>query len=159
MRKLALGVALPAATLVAATAFATPPRGVVTDVVDHITATNDERVNAHDRGLRFKSSRGKPFDMLIQSATVHPGWSSGWHGHPGFVIFSVKSGTVTRYDDDCKATRFSAGDAFVESGRRHAVLIRNDGTEPAVAYFTFVVPSGELPQRRIDLPNPGCPVD
>jgi quercetin dioxygenase-like cupin family protein len=140
---------------IAGVAFATPGSGI-TDVVNFVEATNPHDVRAHDGPVQLKLKA--PTDVLVQSATFQPGSTSGWHAHPGFVILAVKTGALTRYDEHCKAQTFTAGQAFVEEGRNHAVLVRNDGAEPSIAYITYVVPQGDLPLRRIDMPNPGCTV-
>lgn len=81
--------------------------------------------------------------------------SSGWHTHPGVVLVTVASGTLVRYEADCSATTYTAGDAFTEAGD-HAALVRNEAPSiPAVVNVTYVVPAGTraLPQ---DADNPGC---
>ncbi|MGH2787851.1 MAG: cupin domain-containing protein [Actinomycetota bacterium] len=154
MRRLA-AIASACVVGVAGVALATPGSGI-TDVVNLVQATNPHRVKANDGPVELKLKA--PTDVLVQTATFQPGSTSGWHGHPGFVILAVKSGTLTRYDEHCRAQGFTAGQAFVEEGRDHAVLVRNEGLEAAVVYITYVVPQGDLPIRRIDMPNPGCTV-
>jgi quercetin dioxygenase-like cupin family protein len=152
IRLAALTACLAAVTGVA---LATPGSGI-TDVVNFVEATNSHDVKAHDGPVQLKLKA--PTDVLVQSATFQPGSTSGWHAHPGFVILAVQSGALTRYDEHCNAQVFTAGEAFVEEGRDHSVLVRNEGAEPSVVYITYVVPEGDLPIRRIDTPNPGCPV-
>jgi quercetin dioxygenase-like cupin family protein len=147
-------VAVAVGTLaIAQAALATPGRGI-TDVVNFVEATNAATVRAKDGPIKLELKA--PTDVLVQTATFQPGASSGWHAHPGFVILAVKSGTLTRYDEHCRAQSFAAGQAFVEHGRDHSVLVTNNRSEPAVTVITYVVPQGELPMRRIDTPNPGC---
>jgi len=158
-RKTYAGVAaavLVAAAAVAQTAVATPGSGI-TDVVDFVQANNPNPVRANDGPVELRLKA--PTDVLVQTATFQPGSTSGWHAHPGFVILAVKTGTLTRYGENCRSQSFTAGQAFVEEGRHHSVLVRNEGSEPAKLFITYVVPQGELPARRIDMPNPGCPFE
>ena len=147
-------IAAALAAVGAATALATPGGGI-TDVVNFVSADSGERIVAHDAGIHLVTTR--PTTAFMQTATLQPGGTSGWHGHKGLVVLAVESGTLTRYDDRCRAKRFAAGAYFVEAGD-HAVLIRNEGAEPARFYITYLLPASD-PTRRIDLPNPGCPVE
>jgi quercetin dioxygenase-like cupin family protein len=153
MRK-KIGVALTALVAVAVTgaALATPGAGI-TDVVNFVQARTTERIHAKSDGVKLTAKR--PVDVFVQTATFQPGATSGWHSHSGVVLLAVKSGELTRYNERCKAQTYRAGEAFVEHGG-DSVLVRNDGTAPAVAYITYVLPDASL--RRIDEPNPGCPV-
>jgi cupin domain len=97
-----------------------------------------------------------PTDVVTQKVTYHPGATSGWHYHPGVVLVTVTSGTATLYQADCTSKRFSARQAFAESGS-HPSLVRNQSHADVVVYETYVVPHGSALQ--IDQPNPGCPVN
>jgi len=153
MRRIRLAGLTACLAALAGVALATPGSGI-TDVVNFVEATNPHRARANDGPVELKLKA--PTDVLVQTATFQPGSTSGWHAHPGFVILAIKTGTLTRYDDRCEAQSFTAGQAFVEEGRDHAVLVRNEGPEAAVVYITYVVPQGDLPIRRIDMPDPGC---
>jgi quercetin dioxygenase-like cupin family protein len=158
-KRMYLGAAvavLMGAAVLTQSAVATPGSGI-TDVVDFVQANNPNPVRANDGPVELKLKA--PTDVMVQTATFQSGATSGWHAHPGFVILAVKSGTLTRYGDNCRPQQFTAGQSFIEEGRHHAVLVRNEGSEPAVLYITYVVPQGELPMRRIDTPNPGCPFE
>ena len=39
-------------------------------------------------------------EIVVQTLTLAPGGSTGWHAHPGDVFFIVKSGTLTTYGLD-----------------------------------------------------------
>ncbi len=151
MRKIGIVVAALAA-IVAGTALATPGGGI-TDVISFAQGRTSERVHAKSDGVKL-STKGR-VDAFFQTGTFQPGGTSGWHSHSGIVLIAVKSGELTRYDRKCRATTFGAGEAFVEHGD-HPVLVRNEGTEPSVIYSVYVLPDASL--RRIDEPNPGCPV-
>lgn len=112
-------------------------------------------------------------DHAVQTITFPPGSSSGWHTHPGVVLVTVQSGTLTRYHSDCSSDTVSAEptkQTFFETrgfsldsrsrgsfGGAHAGVVRNEGTVPVVVYVTYIVPTGA--PLRIDMPNPGCPVN
>jgi quercetin dioxygenase-like cupin family protein len=98
-------------------------------------------------------------DIDIVTATVNldAHASSGWHSHPGVVLVTVKSGTVTFYDDHCVGIAHVAGTSFVESGGDTG-LARNESDAPAMVYVTYLVPTGTSNAGlRIDQVNPGCP--
>jgi quercetin dioxygenase-like cupin family protein len=97
-------------------------------------------------------------DIVVNSAILAPGGTTGWHSHPGPVIVTIKTGTFTVYDaDGCKATRYSAGRAFIEPGGladRH--VGRNEGEVPVEWVATLIIGVGVAP--RIDVPAPAnCP--
>jgi quercetin dioxygenase-like cupin family protein len=78
--------------------------------------------------------------MAIVKVVIEPGGSTGWHHHPGVVLVSVGSGTVTEYDPECHKTVIQAGKGFVESnGEVH--IVHNEGNADAVFYVTFVIPT------------------
>lgn len=153
MRKITLLVALAAALVTAAGAALATPGGGITDVVNFVQGRTTERIHAKSDGVQLKT-KGR-VDVFVQTATFQPGGTSGWHSHSGIVLLAVESGELTRYNERCRAESFGAGEAFVEHGG-DSVLVRNEGTEPAVVYVTYVLRDATL--RRIDEPNPGCPV-
>ncbi len=97
-------------------------------------------------------------DIVMVEFTIAPGGYFGWHKHGGPVWVVVKQGSLMLYDSEdvtCTGTAYAAGTAFLDSGD-HVHNARNEGSEPAVVYGTFMLPDdGAL---RIDAPNPGvCP--
>lgn len=98
-------------------------------------------------------------DFATVEVTFDPGGSSGWHHHPGVGLVTVTSGSLTKYDANCEHHTYSAGEAFVESDSRPA-LVRTEGSEEAVVVATFVIPSRtDEMGLRIDDPQPeGCDV-
>jgi hypothetical protein len=42
------------------------------------------------------------------------GFDSGWHIHPGVVIFQVESGSVQIFQGSCTARTLNAGDSYIE---------------------------------------------
>ena len=99
-------------------------------------------------------------DAVVQTIDFPPGASTGWHSHPGALVVVVKAGTVTRYEHDCMRSDYSAGQAFVERGATHLVLVRNEGSAPAQVYVTYLVPAGTSnADLRLDHAAPAnCPV-
>ncbi len=167
MKRLLLPLALAAVPALAATAVAAGdhgagpapadgPAGVSIEPLAH--ATLPERVRAHGAGITIRT-RG-PRDVLVTSITVAPGGTFGWHTHPGPVLASVASGTLTEYEAHhrgCRTQRFGPGQAFVESAG-HEHLARNEGTEPVRIYATFLALTGTT-EFLAPAPDPGtCPV-
>jgi len=95
-------------------------------------------------------------DHVVQTITFGADSTSGWHRHPGVVLVTVKSGTLTRYDSRCRSETVTAGQSFWESSGHDAGLVRNEGTDPVVVYVTYIIPT-DAP-LRINTANPGCSV-
>ena len=82
--------------------------------------------------------------MLVTSIVVDPGGSFGWHTHPGPVLVSVASGTLSLYHAEhrrCHRDTVTAGQGFIEDGG-DVHLARNEGTTPVQLYVTFLAPTG-----------------
>ena len=96
-------------------------------------------------------------DFATSTVTFDAPGSSGWHIHPGIVLVTVLSGSLTQYDPACAATVHDAGTSFVESGDQPQLVRNESTTTPAVVYVTYVVPT-DTPATglRIDSTNPGC---
>jgi quercetin dioxygenase-like cupin family protein len=103
------------------------------------------------------TSRG-PVDFVTATVTIDPKASSGWHSHPGVVLVTVVSGSLTFYDEHCHAAVHPAGSGFVESGNDPGLVLNLSADTPAVVNVTYIVPAG-TPNTglRIDKDNPGCP--
>ena len=100
-------------------------------------------------------------DVAMQTVTLEPGGTAGWHTHPAPNFVAVKSGTVTFYRGTaagCTSQSFSAGQGYLEpAGVAH--VSRNDSNAPVELYVTTLAApvGGEL---RGDQPSPGganCP--
>jgi quercetin dioxygenase-like cupin family protein len=135
-------------------ALATPPTGFTTNVLARGTAGD---LHAKHDGIRVSSRHGVSADVAVATVTIDPGGSSGWHHHPGIVLVIVQSGTVTFYDDHCRAAIHRAGETFIESSDSPG-LAKNTGTATAVVEATFIVPASTPPAPptplRIDDPQP-----
>jgi quercetin dioxygenase-like cupin family protein len=91
-------------------------------------------------------------DALAQRVTIAPGGHSGWHGHPGFVLVYVESGTLTFYHENCAKQNYTAGQGAIETPH-HALLAKNEGTSPVVLRAVlFDIPVAG--SARIDQPEP-----
>jgi hypothetical protein len=123
--------------------------------------------HGHHKGKRHERVEidlHEPSDVIVQQVTIAPGGSTGWHSHPGPAIVIVKSGSLTLFDGDdrrCRGTTYAAdpvtpgvGTVFIDEGRGHVHIGRNNGTTNAELYVTYLdVPAGAEP--RIDVPRPG----
>jgi quercetin dioxygenase-like cupin family protein len=142
-----IGVALAGA------AVATPPSGVA---VATITATGTTTDAIHVANAGFVLNTRDVAVINRQTIIAQPGWSSGWHSHPGPTIVVVVRGTLSRYHGDCTRTESTAGQAFVE-GDSHAGVVRNESAGEVELQVTYVTPRG-VPLRT-DGANPGCAVN
>jgi quercetin dioxygenase-like cupin family protein len=144
----ALGVA--ALALVVGAALATPPKKATTTPITRATLGTFADQNA---GIKVESQRTSA-DVATVKVVLEPGGSTGWHHHPGVGLASVKSGTVTVYDEKCKKSVYKAGKGFLEA-HDHPGLVRNHGKVKAVFYVTFIVPTKTTEEGlRIDDPRP-----
>jgi quercetin dioxygenase-like cupin family protein len=151
-RRLAAPLALAAIPALAATAVAVGspdaprraapagPEGVV--ITPLAQATIPGRVTARSSGITVKTAGAR--DVLSTAITVDPAGTFGWHTHPGPVIVSVASGTLTLYEAHggrCTHRRVGPGKAFVDTGG-DVHLARNEGPDPVQIYATFLAPKG-----------------
>ena len=58
-----------------------------------VTANLDNKVQLNSDRIKLQTKH--PTAARVAHSRVRPVGSSGWHHHPGFVIVSVKSGSVT----------------------------------------------------------------
>jgi quercetin dioxygenase-like cupin family protein len=147
----AVGVAVLA--LIVGAALAIQPSG---DTATPVTATPLTRATLGEFGAKNGNIQVKSLqqsaDMAIVKVTIEPGGSTGWHHHPGVVLVSVGSGTVTEYDPECHKSVIQAGKGFVESnGEVH--IVHNEGNADAVLYVTFIVPT-ETPPDGLTIADP-----
>jgi hypothetical protein len=147
-----IAVVVVVAAVAITAALATPPRGLIATLFARGTLTTPVRADADGIVLRTDHTT----DHAVQEIVQVPGGSSGWHRHPGVVLFTVKSGTVATYDSHCRRETLTAGQSDWQSGTE-VDLVRNETAHDAVLYVTYIIPTGA--PLRIDTPNPGCAVD
>jgi hypothetical protein len=128
--------------------FTTTPLGTG-NLVDDVKQNSD----------RVKFQTKDPTDVRVARIDIAPGGHSGWHHHPGIVIVTVASGSVTFTHSDCTSKTYGPGlpdgAVFVEGGDEPA---QASSTTGAVNYVTFVAPHASPPVFRIDDHDfAGCP--
>lgn len=93
-------------------------------------------------------------EIVTQTVKFPPGAYSGWHTHPGFLVSTVLSGTLTRYNTDCSSQTFGAGQSWTETGA-NTFIIKNETDAVASDTVTFIVPGGTpTTGLRIDKAQP-----
>lgn len=80
-------------------------------------------------------------EIVTQTVNFAPGAYSGWHTHPGFLVSTQLTGTLTRYSTDCSSQSYAPGQAWTETGT-HTFIVKNETAAPASDIVTFVVPGG-----------------
>jgi len=147
---LLVAVGVTVLALVVGAALATPRTGVTSTLLTRATLGKFE---AEHKGIEVESERTSA-DVVLFEVVFEPGGSTGWHHHPGVGLASVKSGTVTVYDEECHKSVYKAGEGFLE---RHdqPLFVRNSGKVDAVIYATHIVPTKTSSEElRIDDPQP-----
>jgi hypothetical protein len=156
-----------AAPVAVGVALATPPSGLTSKLLAR-GAAGEFRI--HEKSQRLRMDAGKATDVALVEATLAPGGSTGWHGHPGPSIVVVKSGTVTMYepahdheadgddDDDrrggCGVQSFGPGQAFAHPASVHNFV--NESSATAEFYVAYFVPAGAAPLLRDEPVPAGC---
>jgi quercetin dioxygenase-like cupin family protein len=135
-------------------AFATPPAGVVSNVLIAQGATIGpvrERIDIGENWAVHLEDKGQS-EFYFQDLVVGPGGYTGWHSHPGLLLITVKEGSVEFYDKECAKHTYAAGQSFTEGAEPHAAM--NRGTGNARLLVAYIVKKGE--PRRIEAPQPKC---
>ena len=160
-RRAALVVVLSFAALAAfvASVSATPAKdftavqqwkGVFGDIDVKTNAFKPHKVKIDTKGVS---------DVYITRNAVAAGGNSGWHTHPGPSLIIVTAGEITAYSGDdpaCTATRYHAGEGFVDPGDGQVHILRNESGAPAETVAFQIIPKDAV--RRIDTPAPdSCP--
>jgi quercetin dioxygenase-like cupin family protein len=135
-------------------ALATPPAGVVSNVIVAQGATRGplkERAAVGDSWAVTIEDRGQS-EFYFQDLVMGPGGYTGWHSHPGLLLITVKEGSVEFYDHACTKHTYVAGQSFTEGADAHTAM--NRGTGNARLLVAYIVKKGE--PRRIEAPQPPC---
>jgi hypothetical protein len=52
--------------------------------------------------------------QFVRQTADASGFDSGWHVHPGLVVFQVEEGSVQVFQGSCTPTTLGPGDTFIE---------------------------------------------
>lgn len=145
-------LAVSTAATVPVTASASPGSGITPTTFATADLTDVVDFN-HDR-VKFQTKDATT--VRVQKLEFAPGGHTGFHHHPGVVIVSVQSGSLTLVDGSCAAEVHGAGSVFVE-GEDHV----HEATSPggATVYVTYIVPRDYTPASekfRVEEPVPFC---
>jgi hypothetical protein len=148
-----VGVAL-IGTLTAAVVIASPGFGVT--ITTLVTANFDQTVHLNSDRVKFQTK--DPTDVRIQKLEFSAGSFSGWHHHPGVVIVTVESGSLTLWESDCSSQTYGPGlpngAVFAEGGDSPQQVTSAAG---ATVYAVFVAPSNDPPITRVEDDAVSCP--
>lgn len=154
--KLLIGAAAAGCTIVGI-ALGTPIVGLVSPLL----AVGTHNTDTHVRGTATTSA-GEQFsveletegaaNMTTQLGSVAAGGHNGWHSHPGLVVITLISGSITWYDENCVPTDYKAGDSWVEGSKPHAYKVTGTTAIQSVAWF--IIAKGQ--PYRTDLSAPAC---
>ena len=153
-RRSAASVLSCAALVVGASAASASPGGGVTSTV-YSTADLTDIVDFNHNRIKFQTKDATT--VRVQRLDFAAGGHTGFHHHPGVVIVSVQSGSVTLVDgQNCATENKPAGSVFVE-GEDHVHEAVSPGG--ATVYVTYIVPRDYEPASekfRVDEPAPFC---
>ncbi len=146
---LALVVAGAAATV----ALATPGFGITTTTF----FTADFPNSVQDNSDRVKFQTKDPTTVRVQQLVWAAGAYSGWHHHPGVIIVTVQSGSVTVEDSSCNSVTYGPGlpdgAVFVEGGDNPIQVTSASG---ATEYAMQIAPTANPPVFRTEDNPPAC---
>lgn len=122
--------------------------GVVLATVAY-AAISSRQLLAEGTNLQYR------FERLTSDSS---GFDSGWHIHPGVVIFQVESGSVQITQGSCTPRTLAAGDSYIEVPWKP---IRATSTGAVVWTISVFVPANQqlsvpLATYSPQQPNP-CP--
>lgn len=146
-----LGVLIAGAA--ATIALATPGSGTTTTTF--VTADFTNSVHANSDRVKFQTK--DPTTVRVQKLVWTAGAFSGWHHHPGVIIVTVQSGSVTVEDSSCSSVTYGPGlpdgAVFVEGGDNPIQVTSASG---ATEYAMQVAPAANPPVFRIEDDPPAC---
>ena len=146
-------VGLVVAGVVATVALATTGSGVTTTTF--VTADFDNSVHFNSDRVKFQTK--DPTTVRVQKLVWTAGAFSGWHHHPGVIIVTVQSGSVTVENSNCNSVTYGPGlpdgAVFVEGGD-DAIQVTSAGG--ATEYAMQVAPAANPPVFRIEDDPPPC---
>jgi hypothetical protein len=93
-------------------------------------------------------------EIVTQTVNFPAGAASGWHTHPGFLVSTELTGSLTKYGTDCSSQSYAPGQSWTETGA-NTFIVKNETGAPASDIVTFIVPGGTpTTALRIDKPQP-----
>jgi len=93
-------------------------------------------------------------EIVTQTVKFAPGAYSGWHTHPGFLVSTELTGTLTKYGTDCSSQSYGAGQSWTETGA-NTFIVKNETNADASDIVTFIVAGGTpTTALRIDKAQP-----
>ncbi len=146
-----LGILIAGAA--ATIALATPGSGITTTTF--VTADFPNSVHVNSDRVKFQTK--DPTTVRVQKLVWTAGAFSGWHHHPGVIIVTVQSGSVTVEDSSCNSVTYGPGlpdgAVFVEGGDDPLQVTSASG---APEYAMQVAPAANPPVFRIEDNPPAC---
>jgi hypothetical protein len=143
-----VGLVAVAALVTVGAAFA-----ITQTVLADANTVNDGAFHAQ-RGVIKLHTKGSVRVRDVQTTAAPPGFSSGWHTHPGPVLVAMSptsAGSLTLYDENCTPTTIGANQAYIEKPNS-PLLARNDSAANADWVTTMIVPIGEPFTVPVDAP-------
>ena len=138
----------------AAVALGEPGSGVTP--TNLVTANFDHTVHVNSDRVKFQTK--DPTYVRVQKLVFGANSRSGWHHHPGLVLVTVESGSVTLWQSDCSSKTYGPGlpngAVFAEGGDDP---VQATSTSGATVYVTYVAPSADPPVFRIEDDAISCP--
>jgi quercetin dioxygenase-like cupin family protein len=141
----------------AGVALATPIVGLLSPIL--AAGTNNHDLHARGRAqvtgsepFHVEFETEGPSTLSTQDASIAAGGQNGWHSHPGMVVVTILSGSITWYDENCNPTDYKAGDSWVEGSQVHAFRVTS--TVPFHGIAWFITAQGQ--PLRTDQPAPPC---
>lgn len=143
-----IGVALAVALIAVGAAFA-----ITSTVLADANTVNAGRFHSEHGIIKLKT-RGSVRIRDVQTTGAPPGFSSGWHTHPGPVLVAMSStsaGSLTLYDDNCRPTTIGANQAYIEKPNS-PLLATNESASNAEWVTTLILPIGAPPATTVPPP-------
>lgn len=139
--------------MVAGLALASAGSGISSSTL--VTSKFNEAIHMNSDGVKLQTKGAT--DVRIQRLVFEAGAFSGWHHHPGLIVVTVESGTLTLTHADCTSETYgpglAAGAVFVEGGEAPVQATSAGG---ATAYVTYIAPRAVPPVFRHEDDPPAC---
>jgi hypothetical protein len=151
---LLVGLGFAVIATAATVALATTGAGVMTT---NLVPAAEFNHTVHMNSDRVKFQTKDPTLVRVQKLEWAAGAYSGWHHHPGIIVVTVRSGSVTVMDSSCHTVTYGPGlpdgAVFVEGGDAPLQVTSANG---AVEYAMQVAPRANPPVFRIEDQPPAC---